>query len=68
MVSVLWKAGLQRNGTIFYKNCPVASVSPVNIDIIRCTKRNVTSAFNPIERQSVINEALNRVYREEYVR
>ena len=45
--SVLRKARVHRNGTIFYKSVQVLAVAE-DIDIIRRTMRDVTVAFSAI--------------------
>ena len=51
MESVLPSVGVHRNGTIFYKRDQLL-VYADNIDIIGRTMRDVTAAFNAIERES----------------
>ena len=52
MMSVLWKAGVHRNGTIFYKSAQLLTYAD-DIDIIGRTMRDVTAAFSAIEEESV---------------
>ena len=49
MDSVLGKAGVHRNGTIFRKSVQVLAYAD-DIDIIGRTKWDVTAAFSAIER------------------
>ena len=49
--SVLRKAGVYRNGTIFQKSVQLLAYAD-DIDIIGRTKRDVTAAFSAIERES----------------
>ena len=49
--SVLRKAGVLRNGTIFYKSVQLLAYAD-DIDIIGGTMRDVTAAFSAIERAS----------------
>ena len=51
MESVLRKAGVHRNGTIFYKSVQLLAYAD-DIDIIGRTMRDVTAAFSAIERES----------------
>ena len=51
MESVLRKAGVHRNGTIFQKSVQLLGYAD-DSDVIECTKRDVTAAFSAIERES----------------
>ena len=51
MESVLRKAGVYRNGTIFRKNVQLLAYAD-DIDTIGRTKRDVTAPFSAIERKS----------------
>ena len=48
---MLWKAGVHRKGTIFYKSVQLLAYAD-DIDIIVRTMREVTTAFSAIERKS----------------
>ena len=50
LVSVLRKAGVHRNGTIFYKSVQLLLYAD-DIDIIGSTLRDVTAAFSAIEQE-----------------
>ena len=50
MESVLQKAGLHRNGTIFQKNLQLLAYA--DVDVLGHTKRDVTATFSAIERES----------------
>ena len=49
--SVLRKAGVHCNGTIFYKSVQLLAYAD-DIDIFGCTMRDVTAVFSTIERES----------------
>ena len=51
METVLRKAAVYRNGTIFYKTAQLLAYAG-DIDIIGRTLRDVTAAFSAIERES----------------
>ena len=51
MEGILRKAGVHRNGTIFYKGVQLLAYAD-DIDIIGRTKRDVTAAFAAIEKES----------------
>ena len=51
MEGVLRKAGVHRNGTIFYKSVQLLAYAD-DIDIIGRCKRDVTAAFSAIEKES----------------
>ena len=51
MEGILRKAGVHRNGTIFYKGVQLLAYAD-DIDIIGRTKRDVTAAFTAIEKES----------------
>ena len=51
MESVPRKAGVHRNGTIIQKSVQLLAYAD-NIDIIGCTKLDVTAAFSAIEWES----------------
>ena len=51
MESVIGKAGVHRNGTIFYKSVQLLAYAD-DIVIIGSTMRNVTAAFSAIEGKS----------------
>ena len=51
MESVLRKAGVHRNGTVFCKSVQLLAYAD-DIDIIGRTKQDVTAAFSAIERES----------------
>ena len=51
MENVLWNAGVHRNGTNLQKSVQLLAYAD-DIDIIGCTKRDVTAAFSAIERGS----------------
>ena len=58
MESVLRKAGMHRNGTVFYKILAYAD----DFDILGLTMRNVITAFSAIERKSMKMDLADEIH------